>query len=182
LLHNYKRASTPCYVVVWDLHCHILECERLEPAADLSGAMTATFERLKAKGWQAEGDATYGFVFVRRSGERRLLAISIHKFLPTPIVSVASAAALMNLHVRNVATSSGTVWHGDEHPGLVDLAGLQVKPLDRITRVIDLHAFAGGELTSGDARLAILRELAVELFPEVRVRCWARSSHRNFSG
>jgi hypothetical protein len=131
--------------------------------------MTATFERLKAKGWQAEGDATYGFVFVRRSGERPLLAISIHKFLPTPIVSVASAAALMNLHVRNVATSSGTVWHGDEHPGLVDLAGLQVKPLDRITRVIDLHAFAGGELTSGDARLAILRELAVELFPEVRV-------------
>jgi hypothetical protein len=53
--------------------------------------------------------------------------------------------------------------YGDEHPSLVDLAGLQVKPLDRIAGVIDFDAFSRAELPSGDARLAVLRELAVKL-------------------
>ena len=53
--------------------------------------------------------------------------------------------------------------HGDEHPRAMDFAGLEVKPLDRIAGVIDFHSFAGGELASRDARLPVLRELAVEL-------------------
>jgi hypothetical protein len=63
-------------MVLWDLHWHVLECERLEPAADLSGAMAATIERLADEGWQAEGGAEYGFVFIRREGERRLLTLT----------------------------------------------------------------------------------------------------------
>ena len=72
----YNKATTPRYVALWDMHWHVLECQRLEPAADLSGAMTATIDRLAGEGWQAEGGAEYGFVFIRRETERRLLMLT----------------------------------------------------------------------------------------------------------
>jgi hypothetical protein len=72
----FAKAPTPRYVVVWDMHWHVLDCQRLEPAADLSGAMVATVERLASEGWQAEGTLEYGFVFIRRAGERRLLMLT----------------------------------------------------------------------------------------------------------
>jgi hypothetical protein len=53
-----------------------LDCQRLEPATDLSGAMAATMEGLAADAWQAEGTADYGSVFVQRAGERRLLMLT----------------------------------------------------------------------------------------------------------
>jgi hypothetical protein len=34
--------------------------------------MMAAIERLKGKGWEAEGNADYGFVFIRNGDERRL--------------------------------------------------------------------------------------------------------------
>ena len=52
----------------------------------------------------------------------------------------------------------------------MDLAGLDLVPLDRIAGIIDFNTFAGFELTRGDGRLAVLRELAIELFPKIRVR------------
>ena len=73
---TYDRAPTPRYVVLWDLHWHVLECQHLEPATDLSGAMTAAIERLAGEGWQAEATPEYGFVFIRREGERRLLMLT----------------------------------------------------------------------------------------------------------
>jgi hypothetical protein len=72
----YNKAPTPRYVVLWDLHWHALDCHCLEPAADLSVAMAAAIERLEAEGWQAEGGAEYGFVFIRRGGDRRLLMLT----------------------------------------------------------------------------------------------------------
>jgi hypothetical protein len=72
----FNTAITPRYVVVWDLQWHILECQRLGSAADLSGAMVATIERLAGEGWQAESGAEYGFTFIRRETERRLLALT----------------------------------------------------------------------------------------------------------
>jgi hypothetical protein len=72
----FNKAPTPRYVVLWDMHWHVIDCQRLEPAADLSGAMTATIKRLAGEGWQAEGGIEYGFVFIRREGERRLLSIT----------------------------------------------------------------------------------------------------------
>jgi hypothetical protein len=59
---------------------------------------------------------------------------------------------------------------GDKHVGLVDLAGGQVDPLQRIASVVDLHALAGLELARGHRRLPVLRELAVKLLPEIGVR------------
>jgi hypothetical protein len=61
---------------VWDLHWHVLECQRREAAADLSGAMAAAIERVAGEGWQAEATPEYGFVFIRCAGERRLLMLT----------------------------------------------------------------------------------------------------------
>ena len=63
-------------MVLWDLHWQVLDCERLEPAADLSGAMAAAIERMAGAGWQAEATPEYGFVFIRREAERRLLMLT----------------------------------------------------------------------------------------------------------
>lgn len=72
----FSPSSQPRYVVLWDLHWHALEVERLAPAADLSGAMAAAIARLDADGWRAEATPEYGFVFVRREAERRLLTLT----------------------------------------------------------------------------------------------------------
>ena len=47
----FNESPTPHYVVVWDLQWTLIECQRLEPAADLSGAMAAAIERLQVDGW-----------------------------------------------------------------------------------------------------------------------------------
>jgi hypothetical protein len=72
----FINALTPRYVVVWDIHWHVMACQRLEPATDLSGAMTAAIDRLANEGWQAEATPQYGFVFIRRDTERRLLMLT----------------------------------------------------------------------------------------------------------
>jgi hypothetical protein len=72
----FKTAPTPRYVVLWDLHWQLLEVQRLDPAADLAGAMAAAIARLKGDGWQAEAMPEYGFVFIRREPERRLLMLT----------------------------------------------------------------------------------------------------------
>ena len=74
----YERAPAPRYVVLWDLLWQVLDCQRLEPAADLSGAMTTAIERLAFDGWQAEATPEYGFVFIRRGAQRRLLMLTPH--------------------------------------------------------------------------------------------------------
>jgi hypothetical protein len=38
--------------------------------------MAATLDRLSAEGWQAEATPEYGFVFLRRGNERRLLMLT----------------------------------------------------------------------------------------------------------
>jgi hypothetical protein len=72
----FNKAPTPRYVVVWDLQWQVLECQRLGPAADLSGAMTAAIERLSGDGWEAEATPEYGFVFIRNGADRRLLMLT----------------------------------------------------------------------------------------------------------
>ena len=75
--HNpYARSAQPAYIVFQDMQHQVIEVQRLDPAADLFGAMAATIERLAADGWQAEGSADYGSVFVHRAGERRLLMLT----------------------------------------------------------------------------------------------------------
>jgi hypothetical protein len=72
----YASANTPRYVVVFDLQWQIIECERLEPAADLRSAMTTTINRLVSEGWEPENTVKFGFVFLNRKGIRRLLILT----------------------------------------------------------------------------------------------------------
>jgi hypothetical protein len=72
----YASANTPRYVVVFDLQWQIIECERLEAAADLRSAMTGTINRLVGEGWKLENTVKFGFVFLNRNGIRRLLILT----------------------------------------------------------------------------------------------------------
>jgi hypothetical protein len=72
----FTTSNQPRYIALWDLQWQVIDCRRLEPATDLSTAMTAAIERLAAEGWDTEGSAEYGFVFVRREGERRVLTLT----------------------------------------------------------------------------------------------------------
>jgi hypothetical protein len=72
----FNRSPEPRYIAVWDLQWSLIEHQRLEPAADLSGAMASTIQRLEGEGWQAEATPDYGFVFIRKAGERRLLMLT----------------------------------------------------------------------------------------------------------
>src|ERR1700690_1592772 len=51
----------------------------------------------------------------------------------------------------------------------MDLPGLNLVPLDRVTGIIDFNAFAGLELARGNGRFAVLRGLAIKLIPKIRV-------------
>lgn len=72
----YVNDGTPRYVVVWDLQWKPLLCQRVAADSDLRIAMTAAIESQIAQGWQVEGSAEYGFAFMRRAGERRLLMLT----------------------------------------------------------------------------------------------------------
>src|SRR5713226_476733 len=71
----YEKSSTPRYIVVYSLQWHIIDTHRIEPHADLFAVMTSAMEQFATEGWEAEGDALYGFVFIRRLGERRMLML-----------------------------------------------------------------------------------------------------------
>ena len=75
--HNvYASTGTPRYVVLFDLQWKIIECQRLERSADLAQCMTATLQRLALQGWQPESAPRFGFVFLRRQADRRLLILT----------------------------------------------------------------------------------------------------------
>jgi len=72
----YAGANSARYIVLFDLQWKIIESQRLEPAADLRSAMTTAMQRLTGEGWQAEGMPRFGFVFLSRNGDRRLLTLT----------------------------------------------------------------------------------------------------------
>jgi hypothetical protein len=72
----FKISSAPRYIVVWGLQWQLIDRKQLEPGTDLSAAMTAAIERLHANAWKPEGTAEYGFVFIRRDEDRRLLMLT----------------------------------------------------------------------------------------------------------
>jgi hypothetical protein len=72
----YAKDTTPRWVAVFWLQWQVIESHYLEPAADLYGAMAAAIERLAGDGWQIEAEPRFGFSFIRRDGERRLLMLT----------------------------------------------------------------------------------------------------------
>ncbi|HEX3398131.1 MAG TPA: hypothetical protein VHS76_15620 [Steroidobacteraceae bacterium] len=72
----YTTARTPRFCVIFDLQWQVIESVKLEPRVDLPAAMAATIERQAGLGWQTESSHEFGFVFLRRAGERRLLILT----------------------------------------------------------------------------------------------------------
>ncbi len=72
----YATSNTARFCVIFDLQWQVLESVRLGPATDLAAAMAAAIERQTLNGWQTEGSHEFGFVFLRRAGERRLLILT----------------------------------------------------------------------------------------------------------
>lgn len=72
----YEKSTAPRWVAVFGLQWQVIESHRLEPGTDLYGAMTAAIERLAAEGWQIEAEPRFGFTFIRRDTERRLLMLT----------------------------------------------------------------------------------------------------------
>jgi hypothetical protein len=72
----YAKARSARYCVVFGLQWQVVECLKVEPAADLECAMMTMMDRLTAEGWQRECSHEFGFVFFKRGGERRLLILT----------------------------------------------------------------------------------------------------------
>jgi len=67
----------PRWLVLRDLFHNVLDSTELAPGTDLRRAFADGLAALERQGWQSEG-ASGGMVFVRRGGERRLLAVHEH--------------------------------------------------------------------------------------------------------
>jgi hypothetical protein len=72
----YAIAKTPRFCVVFNLQWKVIESSRLAPAANLAVAMQDAIRRHSRDGWQAESSHEFGFVFLRRDDERRLLILT----------------------------------------------------------------------------------------------------------
>jgi hypothetical protein len=72
----YEKSTTPRWVTVYGLQWQVIESYRLEPGTDLFGAMTTTIERPSKEGWRAESEPRFGFVFITKESERRLLILT----------------------------------------------------------------------------------------------------------
>jgi hypothetical protein len=72
-LADTRRAH---WLTVSDMHGKRIACEALPAGIDLREALRAALSRCAAEGWQAEGNGAYGFVFVARGSERRLLNLT----------------------------------------------------------------------------------------------------------
>ena len=72
------------WLVLRDMFHNVLDATELPPGTDLRTAFANGLASLELEGWENEG-ATGAMVFVRRGGERRLLAIHEHDpFEPLP--------------------------------------------------------------------------------------------------
>jgi hypothetical protein len=74
--HLYASANRPRFCVTFDLQWQVIESVRFEPDTDLSAAMNREIRRAAERGWQAESGHEFGFVFIRRAAERRLLILT----------------------------------------------------------------------------------------------------------
>jgi hypothetical protein len=66
----------PHWLTVSDLHRNLLACEALPARANLREALQATLMQWAAQGWAAENDGDYGFAFIARGSERRLINLT----------------------------------------------------------------------------------------------------------
>jgi hypothetical protein len=61
------------FLVAFDLHWHVIEARRIDPAIGACRALEQYIAKFEGEGWYCEGEAAYGFVFMRRGLERILV-------------------------------------------------------------------------------------------------------------
>jgi hypothetical protein len=64
------------YIVLWDLDWRVLYCSPVGTGVSLRGALQNAIVRLESEGWEANGTAEFGFLFLTRCKERRLLMLT----------------------------------------------------------------------------------------------------------
>jgi hypothetical protein len=72
----FAQSNSQRYVVVWDLQWRIIDCLRPPPDTDLRAAFADAIARLERDGWMAQSGAEFGFTFLTRADERRLVTIT----------------------------------------------------------------------------------------------------------
>jgi hypothetical protein len=66
----------PHWLTVSDLHRNVIMCKAVPAGSDLREALRCALTQFAAEGWHPESDGTYGFVFVARDTERRLVNLT----------------------------------------------------------------------------------------------------------
>lgn len=61
------------FLVAFDLHWRIIDARRIDPAIGACRALEIFITELQTDGWLCEGNPTYGFVFMKRGGQRILV-------------------------------------------------------------------------------------------------------------
>jgi hypothetical protein len=69
-------ARLPHWLTVSDPHRNLLTCQVIPIGADLRKLMRKTLTQWAAQGWQSESDGAFGFVFIARGAERRLVNVT----------------------------------------------------------------------------------------------------------
>jgi hypothetical protein len=64
------------WLIVTDPFRKVVECSALPQGANVQQAMRDSIERWVSEGWEAEGNGSYEFCFIRRAGERMLLNVT----------------------------------------------------------------------------------------------------------
>lgn len=77
-LDPLAKAKAPRWIVIQGLQWQLIEVQRLEPGTDVRSAMRSTIDRLAGEGWRTESQPLFGFCFICRNGERRLLQLTEH--------------------------------------------------------------------------------------------------------
>ena len=73
---GYLEQTNRGYLVAFDLQWNIIESRRVDPGLGAAAALAAFVKEFTARGWSTETEGSYGFVFVRRGGERMLLEVT----------------------------------------------------------------------------------------------------------
>jgi hypothetical protein len=73
---GYLEQTNRGYLVAFDLQWKVVESRRVDPSLGAAAALAAFVKEFEAKGWIAESEGAYGFVFVNRGGERMLLEVT----------------------------------------------------------------------------------------------------------
>jgi hypothetical protein len=66
----------PHWLVISDMHRNQIVCQALPRGVDLRGALREKLAQWAAEGWRAESDGAYGFAFIARGTERRLVNLT----------------------------------------------------------------------------------------------------------